>query len=296
MSDCDKIAVNMHDAYNDCTFAAHRKTPNRHDSCMVAQEKIHPNCAQRPPENVAQQTSNGHIYHPPPGCHTVAELCREEVNCRPRLEHFEQACAIDSVTKKCAGRTSQCRLAMLGILGTSLRTTCACQGAEAHQLYECLGWQRLLWLNPCVGESVKIMAMLQALILLFRLIGCPPRAVEAQKDFHMKRLAELGLLPTTTTTAMPTLRTTAATIPTTTRRTTVRTTVQVIVVSSVGAQPEHRNANYLIYCSSKTHSRRHRSHRHLSHRPFPRIITLSHRPVREQRRWCSTRRTRKKAA
>lgn len=41
---------------------------------------------------------------------------------------------------------------MIGILGTMLRTTCACQGADPQYLYQCVGWRRLLWLNPCVGE------------------------------------------------------------------------------------------------------------------------------------------------
>lgn len=73
---------------------------------------------------------------------------------RGRLEYYEQACAVDSVTKKCAGRASSCRSAMLGILGTPLRTSCACQGTEVQQLYECMGWHRLLWLNPCVGKTI----------------------------------------------------------------------------------------------------------------------------------------------
>lgn len=139
--------------YAECNYElmACRKTSSRHDSCMLAQEKVHPKCAQQPPEGLMPQTSNG--YHPPPGCHLVAENCREDPECRPRLESFEQSCAIDSVTKKCAGRTSTCRMALLGILGTVLRTSCACQGTEVHQTYDCLGWQRLLWLNPCVGRD-----------------------------------------------------------------------------------------------------------------------------------------------
>ncbi|XP_055615556.1 uncharacterized protein LOC129761802 isoform X4 [Toxorhynchites rutilus septentrionalis] len=162
----------------DIAFCLCRKTPNRHDSCMIAQEKLHPACAQHPPENLNPQTSNGVMYGPPPSCHAVAEMCREDEDCRARLEVFEQSCAVDSVTKKCAGKTSACRQAMLGILGTPLRTSCACQGSEVQQLYDCLGWQKLLWLNPCV--------------------------VESQKDFHLKRLAELGLLTTTTTTTTTT--------------------------------------------------------------------------------------------
>ena len=120
---------------------------------MMALEKIHPQCAQKPPDQLLPP-SNGHVYHPPPGCHTVAELCRESPDCRSKLEYYEQSCAVDSVTKKCAGRPSTCRSALIGILGTALRTTCSCQGIDSHQTYECLGWQRLLWLNPCVGECV----------------------------------------------------------------------------------------------------------------------------------------------
>lgn len=74
------------------------------------------------------------------------------VSNRMKLEYYEQSCAVDSVTKKCAGPTSECRKAMLGILGTKLRSNCACKGTEFTQLYDCLGWQRLLWVNPCVGK------------------------------------------------------------------------------------------------------------------------------------------------
>lgn len=59
---------------------------------------------------------------------------------------------MDSVTKKCAGRPSGCRTAMIGILGTILRTTCGCHGSDAQYLYQCVGWRRLLWMNPCVGK------------------------------------------------------------------------------------------------------------------------------------------------
>lgn len=69
-----------------------------------------------------------------------------------KLEYYEQACAVDSVTKKCAGRPNGCRTAMVGILGTMLRTTCACQGTDPQYLYQCVGWRRLLWMNPCVGK------------------------------------------------------------------------------------------------------------------------------------------------
>ncbi|XP_053672128.1 uncharacterized protein LOC128722485 [Anopheles nili] len=214
MESLQSFYKSIHDDLSlDIAFCLCRKTPNRHDSCMIAQEKLHPVCAQRPPESLSSQqsssgTGNGIAYNTPPACHAVAELCREDEDCRARLEVFEQSCAVDSVTKKCAGKTSACRQAMLGILGTPLRTTCACQGSDMQQLYDCLGWQRLLWLNPCV--------------------------VESQKDFHLKRLAELGLLTTTTT-----LATTTSTVrPTTT--TTTTTTVRTTRVTPPPTQPPTR--------------------------------------------------------
>ena len=47
-------------------------------------------------------------------------------------------------------------MAVLKILGTKLRTTCACNGTDFSQLYDCLGWQRILWVNPCVGKLCTI--------------------------------------------------------------------------------------------------------------------------------------------
>lgn len=78
--------------------------------------------------------------------------CEYRFSFRSKLEFYEQSCAVDSVTKKCAGSTSVCREALLGILGTELRTNCACKGTDLSQIYDCVGWQRLLWANPCVGE------------------------------------------------------------------------------------------------------------------------------------------------
>ncbi|XP_029033944.1 uncharacterized protein LOC114871774 isoform X2 [Osmia bicornis bicornis] len=124
-------------------FCLCRKTDNRKDECIVAQEKMHPACAQR--------VEGAEM----PPCHTLAETCKENRSCRMKLEYYEQSCAVDSVTKKCAGPTAECRKAMLGILGTKLRSSCACKSTELTQLYDCIGWQRLLWVNPCVVESQK---------------------------------------------------------------------------------------------------------------------------------------------
>lgn len=70
------------------------------------------------------------------------------------MENYEQWCAVDAVTQGCAGAPAACRAAVLAVLGTQLRAACACRGTDFAQLYDCLGWQRLLWLNPCVGEII----------------------------------------------------------------------------------------------------------------------------------------------
>ena len=82
----------------------------------------------------------------------VRDETDEKQKRRPRLEFYEQACAVDVVTKGCAEPPSICRRAVLDILGTELRTTCSCRGSDLAALYDCLEWQRLLWLNPCVGK------------------------------------------------------------------------------------------------------------------------------------------------
>ncbi|XP_078047616.1 glial cell line-derived neurotrophic family receptor-like [Augochlora pura] len=123
-------------------FCLCRKTDGK-DECIVAQEKMHPACAQRVEGSEM------------PTCHSLAQKCKKNAACKMKLEYYEQNCAVDSVTKKCAGPVAECRKAMLGILGTELRFNCACKGTELSQLYDCLGWQRLLWVNPCVVESQK---------------------------------------------------------------------------------------------------------------------------------------------
>ncbi|KAH0956446.1 hypothetical protein HN011_000519, partial [Eciton burchellii] len=151
-------------------FCLCRKTDGRKDECIAAQDKMHPTCAQR--VDSAEM----------PMCHSLAENCKENRSCKLSLEHYEQSCAVDSVTKKCAGPNAECRKAMLGILGTELHINCACKGTELTQLYGCLGWQRLLWVNPCV--------------------------VESQKDYHARRKHHHAR--TTTTTRTPTTMTTVA--------------------------------------------------------------------------------------
>ncbi|KOX70812.1 hypothetical protein WN51_02236 [Melipona quadrifasciata] len=165
----------------------HTKTDGKKDECMIAQEKMHPACAQR---------GEGEI----PTCHSLAETCKEHEACRARLEYYEQNCAVDSVTKKCAGPTAECRKAMLGILGTELRSNCACKGTELTQLYDCLGWQRLLWVNPCVGEQFEEISQVitddRTSIVV---------SVESQKDYHARRKHH-HYARTTTTTASSTTK------------------------------------------------------------------------------------------
>ncbi|CAH1117369.1 unnamed protein product [Phaedon cochleariae] len=187
-------------------FCLCKKTDNKQDACLIAQQKLHPVCALRTEESS------------PPTCLHLAEVCRENKECRTKLEYYEQSCAVDSVTKKCAGSPLECRFAILGILGTDLRTSCACKGTDMTQLYDCLGWQRLLWVNPCV--------------------------VESQKNFHTSRSAELSKLaprlpvtspappvirlrpvapPHHVTTHAPSVRTTTQFVPTSTTTTTTTT-------------------------------------------------------------------------
>ncbi|KAJ8958926.1 hypothetical protein NQ318_019695 [Aromia moschata] len=217
-------------------WEASRKTDNKQDTCLIAQEKLHPVCAQRIEES------------PQPTCLHLAEVCRENKDCRRKLEYYEQSCAVDSVTKKCAGSPIECRSAILGILGTDLRTTCACKGTDMTQLYECLGWQRLLWVNPCVVESQKNFHMKKAAEQA-KLTTHPPArntfppirtyptpvqyitvmtATEASLQTRVNTLAEFvpppqAFVPTTTTTTSTTTTTTTKK-PTTTRRTRPPTT------------------------------------------------------------------------
>lgn len=112
------------------------------DACLEQQRKLHPPCAQRPEVEM-------------PACHEVAEQCRASADCRPRMERFVEACAVDRGTLQCQGPLEECRLALIDILGTPLRTNCACAGNDFALLYYCIEWQRMVWLNPCVVQAQK---------------------------------------------------------------------------------------------------------------------------------------------
>ena len=74
---------------------------------------------------------------------------------RGPLERFTQSCAVDSTNKSsCQGRPDTCRKAMLGMLGTELRTNCDCTSVTAnfYKLHICIKWKRVLSMNPCTGK------------------------------------------------------------------------------------------------------------------------------------------------
>merc|ERR1711892_956119 len=125
------------------------------DQCFRAQSVLHPPCAQTPASWSGRDEDL-------PSCHLLARSCRDSKSCRRSLERYEQACSVDSDTKTCAGTYTACREAMVEILGTDLRTNCACSGmaGDFRELFECIEYQRLFWVNPCV--------------------------VDAQKDYHLK--------------------------------------------------------------------------------------------------------------
>ncbi|KAK7067896.1 hypothetical protein SK128_019585 [Halocaridina rubra] len=133
-------------------FCLCKKSSSDADECLSAQEKLHPSCARQPAGKVAML------------CNRLAEACKLDKGCRHRLEFYEQACAVDSDTRRCAGSTAECRRALLGILGTQLRNLCTCTVSDPRETYMCMDWQRILWFNPCV--------------------------VEAQTDYHRDMLAE----------------------------------------------------------------------------------------------------------
>ena len=66
----------------DAALCLCRKTSSRHDSCMLAKEKLHPLCAQRPPDGSSTVATTNGAYNMLPACHTLADLCKEDPDCR----------------------------------------------------------------------------------------------------------------------------------------------------------------------------------------------------------------------
>ena len=86
------------------------------------------------------------------------------------LLRYEQSCSADPDTKTCAAPYDQCRDAMVEILGTNLRTNCACSGTagDFRELFECIEYQRLFWVNPCVGELMSLFLCVTSIESLIR--------------------------------------------------------------------------------------------------------------------------------
>ena len=118
---------------------------------MRAQSFLHPVCAQQPEGSMGYDVGGTTQQV---ACHTVARACNNNPECRDRLERFNQACSVDANTKSCSGAPEACRRGMIDILGTELRINCGCEGtaADFRELYDCIGWHRSLWVNPCVGK------------------------------------------------------------------------------------------------------------------------------------------------
>ncbi|GAB6031689.1 hypothetical protein CHUAL_009440 [Chamberlinius hualienensis] len=112
------------------------------ETCLKSRNRLHPICATYMPSSK-------------PSCDEIVESCKRRDDCRNRLHKFDEACAVDKHTVKCQSSSKECREALLGILGTPLRTSCACYGNNIIALYKCTEWQRFLWLNPCVVQAQK---------------------------------------------------------------------------------------------------------------------------------------------
>ena len=125
-----------------------RNKPSPDEQCLRAQSLLHPVCAQQ----LDGYDVGGSSL---PTCHAIARVCNNNPECRDRLEKYNQACSVDAKTMTCAGPPEACRRGMIDILGTELRTNCGCEGtaADFRELYDCIGWHRSLWVNPCVGKS-----------------------------------------------------------------------------------------------------------------------------------------------
>ncbi|XP_043230685.1 uncharacterized protein LOC122385988 [Amphibalanus amphitrite] len=133
----------------DAALCVCRRSDAGESGCVAAMQRLHPACASQP--------EGGRL----PSCLRVARHCRRQWDgrCRPRLERYEQACAVDVVTARCAGPSEHCRSALLAVLGTELHSHCGCHDAPAAGStpgqHSCHDWERLLWANPCVELSQR---------------------------------------------------------------------------------------------------------------------------------------------
>uniref|UniRef100_A0A8D8SAX1 GDNF family receptor alpha-like n=1 Tax=Cacopsylla melanoneura TaxID=428564 RepID=A0A8D8SAX1_9HEMI len=208
----------------EAAFCLCKKNKGITNQCLVAQDLFHPVCA--------QQLDAGNSV---PTCDSLVVKCRTDSMCRERLENYEGSCAVDSLSKLCAGPPEECRKAMLGILGTGLRFNCACDGINLVQRLTCLGWQRVLWLNSCVVEAhrdfhakkiiLSNMSHSHHLLSSHHTHTSAPQQILMVPETTTLSTTTIRYTTTATTTKRPTTTTTTTTKrPTTTTRTTTTTT------------------------------------------------------------------------
>lgn len=161
------------------------------DQCLRAQSILHPPCAQTPAQWSGREEDLPSCHNIARTCRHGDKSCRASLerwfiytlktNSNPTsLKHpsfqlsksfpfvrkvftfcwccrYEQSCSADPDTKSCAAPFPQCRDAMVEILGTDLRTNCGCAGTagDFRDLFECIEYQRLFWVNPCVVDAQK---------------------------------------------------------------------------------------------------------------------------------------------
>lgn len=58
------------------------KIPHHNDACIRAQEKLQPTCAKNSESYDASSSSGVGYPFVQPACHTVAEMCRDDIHCR----------------------------------------------------------------------------------------------------------------------------------------------------------------------------------------------------------------------
>ena len=91
---------------------------------------------------------------------------------------------------------------MVGILGTELRTNCDCTSvtADFSQLYDCIGWQRVLWMNPCTGKSSIKNLMMK---LIYQIVFFIVKSIDMSVMMICSHLFQMKLTKTITKLPFP---------------------------------------------------------------------------------------------
>ncbi|XP_043230686.1 uncharacterized protein LOC122385989 [Amphibalanus amphitrite] len=207
----------------DAALCVCRRRDAGESGCVAAMQRLHPACASQP--------EGGRL----PSCLRVARHCRRQWDgrCRPRLERYEQACAVDVVTARCAGPSEHCRSALLAVLGTELHSHCGCHDAPAAGStpgqHSCHDWERLLWANPCVVEAQREFHRQRSVLLepilkeYGETVSPGGSPAESPSQNPARRVSDVTIITTTTTTTTTTPATAATTTTTTTAATTSTT-------------------------------------------------------------------------